>query len=53
MLDQYIEYDRSEYMVSDFSPKCLDLIEIFLGRDVRDMLFVPVVDDVRSTHRAV
>lgn len=49
MLDQYIDYDLAEYMVSDFSPKCLDMIELFLGRDVRNKLFVPVVDHVRPT----
>ncbi|MNC77748.1 hypothetical protein D3C75_1297900 [compost metagenome] len=43
-----IEFDRADYMYSDFNEKSLELIEWLLGYEVRDALFVPkVVSDVR------
>lgn len=50
-----IEFDRAEYMYTDFDEKTLKIIEMLLGYEVRDGLFVPktskVVTDVRSTDR--
>lgn len=48
---EYLTYDRSEYMVSDFSEACLDMIERFLGWEVRDLLYVPVVEELVEPHR--
>lgn len=46
---EYIEMDDDELLYSDFDDKTLQLIQAFLGPEVRDKLLV--VNDVRPTYR--
>lgn len=48
---EYIEFDDSELLHSDFDDKTLNLIADLMGPDIRDKLLVPVVDDVRLHNR--